>query len=85
MARVTEDTIQLSTREICRYEILCEGVEYQDSVRFPVKRGKNAESEFNVAVDMCKSDNIKYGMGRIYKSVKLIDRAKCKVIMSETF
>ena len=85
MARFTENTIQLSTKEIFRYEILCEGVKYQDSVRFTVKIGKNAESEFNVAVSMCESDNDLCSMGRIYKSVKLIDRAKCKVMMSKSF
>lgn len=84
--KIKDDSFIINDKEYCRYEIYIEACSYKNSMRFSVKRNKNLDKEFKTAVEMCREENKNYEIptlsncGKLYKAVKLIDRATCKII-----
>lgn len=78
-----EEVINLPNKEIARYEIFIEAYDRNKHMRFPIKRGALVEDEFNAAVNMCNNENKKDIFTHIYKAVKVIDRAKAKIVIEE--
>lgn len=52
-------------------------------MRFPIKRSALIEDEFKATIDMCNNENKKDIFTHIYKAVKVIDRAKAKIVMEQ--
>lgn len=80
-----EEVIKLSNKEIARYEIFIEVYDHNKHMRFPVKQKALVEDEFEAAIDMCEQENKKDIFTHIYKAVKIIDRAKAKIVMQYYF
>lgn len=78
---ITDSEIKVNNKTFARYEIFIEAWDYHKNMRFPIKNHSLIEDEFNAAIDMCKSENKKDILIHIYRSVKVIDRAKAKIIM----
>lgn len=85
--KIKDDSFIINDKEYCRYEIYIEAYSYKNSMRFSVKRNKNLDKEFKAAVEMCREENkiheisTSFGIyGQLYKAVKCIDRATCKII-----
>lgn len=74
------DIIKLPNKDISRYEIFIEACHYINSMRFPIKNKSLIESEFNSAIELCKQENEKYVLKRVYRAVKVIDRTKAQII-----
>lgn len=75
--------IKFPNKDIARYEIYIEAYHYTDSMRFPIKNQSFIEKEFNSAIELCKQENEKDSLKRFYRAVKVIDRAKAKIVMEE--
>ena len=75
--------LNLLTKEIARYEIFIEAYDRNKHMRFPIKRSALIEDEFKTTIDMCNNENKKDIFTHIYKAVKVIDRAKAKIVMEE--
>lgn len=80
-----EEVIKLSNKEIARYEIFIEAYDHNKHMRFPVKQKALVKDEFEAAIDMCEQENKKDIFTHIYKAVKIIDRAKAKIVMQYYF
>lgn len=80
-----KEIIKLANKEIARYEIFIEAYDHNKHMRFPIKNNALIEDEFAAAVDMCEQENKKDILTHIYKAVKIIDRAKTKIIMQYYF
>jgi hypothetical protein len=83
--KVDVDIIKLSNKDIFRYEIYIEGYHYTNSMRFPIKNKSLIEDEFNSAIELCKQENEKDVLKRVYRVVKVIDRAKAQIIKEHKF
>lgn len=81
--KTNEEVIKLTNKEIARYEIFIEVYDRNKHMRFPIKRSALIEDEFKTAIDMCNNENKKDIFTHIYKAVKVIDRAKAKIVMEE--
>jgi hypothetical protein len=75
--------IKFPNKDIARYEIYIEAYHYTDSMRFPIKNQSFIEKEFNSAIELCNAENEKDILKRVYRTVKVIDRAKAKIVMEE--
>lgn len=80
--KTNEEVIKLTNKEIARYEIFIEAYDRNKHMRFPIKRSALIEDEFKAAIDMY-NENKKDIFTHIYKAVKVIDRAKAKIVMEE--
>lgn len=54
-------------------------------MRFPIKNKSLIEDEFNSAIELCKQENEKDVLKRVYRAVKVIDRAKAQIIKEHNF
>lgn len=54
-------------------------------MRFPIKNKSLIEDEFNSAIELCNAENEKDIFKRVYRTVKVIDRAKAKIIKEHKF
>ena len=54
-------------------------------MRFPIKNKSLIEDEFNSAIELCKQENEKDVFKRVYRAVKVIDRAKAQIIKEHNF
>lgn len=81
--KTNEEVIKLTNKEIARYEIFIEAYDRNKHMRFPIKRSALIEDEFKAAIDMCNNENKKIFFTHIYKAVKVIDRAKAKIVMEQ--
>lgn len=54
-------------------------------MRFPIKNKSLIENEFNSAIELCKQENEKDVLKRVYRAVKVIDRAKAQIIKEPKF
>lgn len=79
------DIIKLPNKDISRYEIYIEAYHYTNSMRFPIKNQSLIKDEFNSAIELCKQENEKYVLRRVYRAVKVIDRAKAQIIKEYKF
>ena len=79
--KTNEEVIKLTNKEIARYEIFIEAYDRNKHMRFPIKRSALIEDEFKAAIDMYNNENKKDIFTHIYKAVKVIDRAKAKIVM----
>ena len=52
-------------------------------MRFPIKNKSLIEDEFNIAIELYKQENEKDVLKRVYRAVKVINRAKAKIVMEE--
>lgn len=77
--------IKFPNKDIARYEIYIEAYHYTDSMRFPIKNQSFIEKEFNSAIELCNAENEKDIFKRVYRTVKLIDRAKAQIIKEYKF
>ena len=75
--------IKFPNKDIARYEIYIEAYHYTDSMRFPIKNQSFIEKEFNSAIELCNAENEKNIFKRVYRAVKVIDRAKAKIVMEQ--
>ena len=78
-----EEVINLPNKEIARYEIFIEAYDHNKHMRFPIKQNALIENEFNAAINICNNENNKCTFTHIYRAVKVIDRAKAKIVMEE--
>jgi hypothetical protein len=78
--KVDVNIIKFPDKDISRYEIFIEAYNYTDSMRFPIKNQSLIESEFNSAIELCNQENEKDVFKRVYRAVKVIDRAKAQII-----
>ena len=83
--KVDVNIIKLPNKDISRYEIYIEDYHYTNSMRFPIKNKSFIEDEFNSAIELCKQENKKDVLKRIYRAVKVIDRAKAQIIKEHKF
>ena len=74
--KVDVNIIKLPNEDISRYEIYIESYHYTNSIRFPIKNKSLIEDEFNSTIELCKQENEKDVLKRVYRAVKVIDRAK---------
>lgn len=81
--KINEEVINLPNKEIARYEIFIEAYDRNKHMRFPIKRSALIEDEFKATIDMCNEENNKDAFTHIYRAVKVIDRAKAKIVMEE--
>lgn len=49
-------------------------------MRFPIKNQSFIEKEFNSAIELCNAENEKDIFKKVYRTVKVIDRAKAQII-----
>lgn len=54
-------------------------------MRFPIKNKSLIEDEFNSAIELCNTENEKDIFKRVYRAVKVIDRAKAQIIKEHKF
>lgn len=54
-------------------------------MRFPIKNKSLIEDEFNSAIELCKQENGKDVLKRVYRAVKVIDRVKAQIIKEHKF
>lgn len=78
--KVDVNIIKFPDKDISRYEIFIEACHYINSMRFLIKNQSLIESEFNNAIELCKQENEKCVLRRVYRAVKIIDRAKAQII-----
>lgn len=83
--KVDVNIIKFPDKDSSRYEIYIEGYNYTDSMRFPIKNKSLIEDEFNNAIELCKQENKKDIFKRVYRAVKVIDRAKAQIIKEHKF
>ena len=83
--KVDVNIIKLPDKNVSRYEIYIEGYYYTNSMRFPIKNKSLIENEFNSAIELCNAKNEKDIFKRVYRTVKLIDRAKTQIIKEHKF
>ena len=83
--KVDVNIIKLPNKDISQYEIYIEGYHYTNSMRFPIKNKSLIEDEFNSAIELCKQENEKDVLKRVYRAVKVIDRAKAQIIKEHNF
>ena len=83
--KVDVNIIKLPNKDIFRYEIYIEGYHYTNSMRFPIKNKSLIEDEFNSAIELYKQENEKDVLKRVYRAVKVIDRAKAQIIKEHKF
>lgn len=83
--KVDVNIIKLPDKDVSRYEIYIEGYHYTNSMRFPIKNQSFIEKEFNSAIELCNAENEKDIFKRVYRTVKVIDRAKAQIIKEHKF
>jgi hypothetical protein len=83
--KVDVDIIKLPNKDISRYEIYIEDYHYTNSMRFSIENKSLIEDEFNSAIELCKQENEKDVLKRVYRAVKVIDRAKTQIIKEHKF
>ena len=83
--KVDVNIIKFPDKDTSRYEIYIKGYHYTDSIRFPIKNKSLIEDEFNSAIELCKQENEKDVLKRVYRAVKVIDRAKAQIIKEYKF
>ncbi len=54
-------------------------------MRFSIENKSLIEDEFNSAIELCKQENEKDVLKRVYRAVKVIDRAKTQIIKEHKF
>ena len=82
---VDVNIIKLPDKDVSRYEIYIEGYYYTNSIRFLIKNKSLIEDEFNSAIELCNAKNEKDIFKRVYRTVKVIDRVKAKIIKEHKF
>lgn len=83
--KVDVNIIKLPDKDVSRYEIYIEGYHYINSMRFPIKNKSLIEDEFNSVIELCNAENEKDIFKRVYRTVKVIDRAKAQIIKEHKF
>lgn len=83
--KVDVNIIKLPDKDVSRYEIYIEDYHYTNSMRFPIKNKSLIEDEFNSAIELCNAENEKDIFKRVYRTVKVIDRAKAQIIKEHKF
>ena len=83
--KVDVNIIKLPDKDVSRYEIYIEGYYHTNSMRFPIKNKSLIEDEFNNAIELCNAENEKDIFKRVYRTVKVIDRAKAQIIKEYKF
>lgn len=83
--KVDVNIIKFPDKDISRYEIYIEGYHYTNSMRFPIKNKSLIEDEFNSVIELCKQENEKNVLKKVYRAVKVIDRAKAQIIKEYEF
>lgn len=83
--KVDVNIIKLPDKDVSRYEIYIEGYHYTNSMRFLIKNKSLIEDEFNSAIELCNAENEKDIFKRVYRTVKVIDRAKVQIIKEHKF
>ena len=83
--KVDVNIIKLPDKDVSRYEIYIEGYHYTNLMKFPIKNKSLIEDEFNSAIELCNAENEKDIFKRVYRTVKVIDRAKAQIIKEHKF
>lgn len=83
--KVDVNIIKLPDKDVSRYEIYIEDYHHTNSMRFLIKNKSLIEDEFNSAIELCNAENEKDIFKRVYRTVKVIDRAKAQIIKEHKF